>query len=46
MRTGKIQGYDLVYVLSKFEKAELECKVVFDGKKQVSGLFFVPKGSK
>lgn len=46
VRTEKIQGYDAVYVLSKFEKAELECKVVFDDKKQVAGLFFLPKGSK
>lgn len=45
-RTDKIQGFDLVYVLTKFEKADLECKVVFDDKKQVAGLFFVPKGSK
>ena len=45
-RTDKIQGYDVAYVLIQFEKSELECKVVENDKKQVSGLFFVPKGAK
>lgn len=46
VRTGKIEQYDIVYITCAFEKAELDCKVVFNSKKQIAGLFFMPKGSK
>lgn len=42
-RSEKVPSFDVVYVLTKFEKADLETKVVFDTKSQVGGLFFVPK---
>jgi len=45
-RTGKIQQYDVVYIATKWEKIELDCKIVFNSKQEVSGFFFVPKGSK
>ena len=41
-RTQKVQGYDVVLVTCQFEKAKLDTKVVFDSKRRVAGLFFVP----
>jgi len=41
-RNEKIMGYDVIFVTCKFEKAVLDAKVVFNDKKQVAGLFFVP----
>lgn len=34
--------FQVALVTCKFERAELDAKVVFDGKRQVSGLWFVP----
>jgi len=41
-RTEKIMGYDVVFVTCKFEKSFLDAKVVFDDRKQIAGLFFIP----
>jgi hypothetical protein len=35
-------GYKIVFVTCQFERAMLDTKVVFDSKRQVAGLFFVP----
>jgi hypothetical protein len=43
---GKIQNYDIVYVLCHFEKVKLQMKVVFNDKNQVAGLFFIPENQK
>jgi hypothetical protein len=42
VRKEKILQYEAVFVTCKFENAVLDTKVVFDGEKQISGLFFVP----
>ena len=41
-RKEKILQYDVIFVTCKFENAVLDAKVVFDHKKQIAGLFFVP----
>ncbi|UCF42875.1 MAG: DUF3887 domain-containing protein, partial [Planctomycetota bacterium] len=41
-RTEKTPGFDIVYVTCEFEKGPLDIKVVYDSKRQVSGLWFVP----
>jgi len=38
----KEQGYDVVYVSCVFERASVNVKVVYNTKKEVSGLWFVP----
>lgn len=38
-QTGR---YEIVYVTSRFAKAELDVKVVFDPTDRIAGLFFVP----
>lgn len=38
----KEQGYDVVYVSCVFERASVNVKVVYNAKKEVSGLWFVP----
>ncbi|MGB7054614.1 MAG: DUF3887 domain-containing protein [bacterium] len=43
VRQAKEQGYDVVYVTCGFEKSQLDVKVVFNEKKEVSGLWFLPK---
>jgi dienelactone hydrolase len=42
IRRVKILQYDVIFVTCKFEKGVLDAKVVFDGNKQIAGLFFVP----
>jgi len=42
VRKEKVLAYDVVFVTCKFEKAVLDTKVVFDNKKRIAGLFFVP----
>jgi len=42
VRKEKILQYEAVFVTCKFENAVLDAKVVFDRKKQIAGLFFVP----
>jgi uncharacterized protein len=37
--------YRVIFVRCKFEKAELEAKIVFDASKRIAGLFFVPPPS-
>jgi len=39
---GKIQTYDVTYILCHFEKVNLNMKTVFNDKNQIAGLFFVP----
>jgi uncharacterized protein len=41
-RAEKYGGYDIIFVTCQFEKTTLDAKVVFDAKRQVAGLFFVP----
>lgn len=36
--------YQIVFVLTEFERGSLETKVVFSGDNQIVGLFFVPAG--
>jgi len=40
---GKVQTYDVTYILCHFEKVNLKMQVVFNDKNQVAGLFFVPE---
>jgi hypothetical protein len=42
LRTEKQLGYDIVLITCEFEKGYLDIKVVYNNKKQVAGLFFVP----
>jgi pimeloyl-ACP methyl ester carboxylesterase len=41
-RTLKSAGYDIALVTCKFERAQLDAKVVFNAQRKVCGLFFVP----
>jgi len=43
---GKIQTYDVTYVLCHFEKMNLKMKLVFNEKNQIAGMFFVPENQK
>lgn len=42
VRTEKMAQYDIVYVGSIFEQANLDIKVVFDSASKIAGLFIVP----
>jgi len=42
IRTEKYLVYDIVLVTCEFEKGPLDVKVVYNNKRQVSGLFFLP----
>ena len=41
-RTEKFRQYNVVFVACEFEKTPLDVKVVFNTKKEIAGLFFVP----
>jgi dienelactone hydrolase len=41
-RNEAMAGYDIVFVTGEFEKAKVDIKVVFNSKRQVAGLFFLP----
>jgi pimeloyl-ACP methyl ester carboxylesterase len=41
-RQQERQGYQIVFVTCRFAKATLDTKLVFDSRRQVAGLFFVP----
>jgi hypothetical protein len=41
-RREKILQYDVIFVTCKFKNGVLDAKVVFNGDKQIAGLFFVP----
>jgi hypothetical protein len=43
---GKIQTYDVTYVLCHFEKLNLQLKLVFNEKNQIAGMFFLPENQK
>jgi uncharacterized protein len=42
VRTEKMAQYDIVYIGSIFEQANLDIKVVFDSASKIAGLFIVP----
>ena len=42
VRTETAGQYDIVFVTCEFEKSFIDIKVVFNDKKEVAGLFFVP----
>lgn len=42
VREEKFLGSDIVYVTCEFEKGPMDVKVVYDGDKKISGLWFVP----
>jgi hypothetical protein len=46
VRKEKIQNYDIVYVTCHFEKISLNSKIVFDGRRMIAGLFFIPATNK
>jgi uncharacterized protein len=41
-RTERQAAYDIVYVSSRFERAVIDVKVVFDAERRIAGLFFTP----
>jgi hypothetical protein len=41
-RKEQVTGYDIILVTCEFERLKLDTKVVFDRKKKIAGLFFVP----
>jgi dienelactone hydrolase len=41
-REARLQGYDIVFVTCRFEKSDIDVKVVFNADRQVTGLFFLP----
>ena len=41
-RVEEIQGYNAVFVTTQLEKAKINIRVVFNGNKEVAGLFFEP----
>lgn len=41
-RTGQIQIYNVVYMTCRFEKTNLDMKLVFNKKNKIAGFFFVP----
>ncbi len=43
VRQTKEQGYDVVYVTCSFERDQVDVKVVYNIKKEVSGLWFAPR---
>ena len=45
IRTEKVAGFSVVLVTCEFERATLDVKVVFNNKKEISGLWFVPMKS-
>lgn len=44
VKTGTEQGYQVVILVSEFERATLDVRVVLDGDGKVAGLFFKPPG--
>lgn len=41
-RLEKIQGYDVVFVTTQFEKELIDIRVVFNSDRRIAGLFFEP----
>ncbi len=41
-RTETLPKFDVVYVICEFEKGNLDIKIVFNRKKQITGLWFAP----
>ena len=44
-RTERLQQFDIVFVTCEFEKVTVDVKVVFNGERQIAGLFFQPAAS-
>ena len=44
-RQAKLANYDAVYIPCKFEKGEMEAKVVLDSSQKVAGFFLVKPGT-
>lgn len=42
VRTEKLSGYEVIFVISKFEKAELDIRVVYDKSGKIAGLQVLP----
>jgi dienelactone hydrolase len=42
VRNAKVRDFDVVFVTCRFDKTDLDVKIVFNADKQVTGLFFVP----
>jgi len=45
-RVEKIQGYDVVFVTSEFDKSLIDIRVVFNSDRRIAGLFFEPANDK
>ena len=43
---GKIQNYDVTYVLCHFANMNLLMKTVFNANNEIAGLFFIPENQK
>ncbi len=41
-RTERVQGYDVVVVTCRFEKAIIDIRITFDAALRIAGLYFVP----
>ncbi len=46
IRTEKFMGSDIVFVTCEFKNGPLDVKVVYNNKRQISGLWFVPVSQK
>lgn len=44
VRTSKVKGFDVVLLACRFDKGELDARLVFDAKGRLSGLQFPPRG--
>jgi len=45
IRKDKKSEYDIIYVTCEFEKTSLDIQIVFNNKKEISGLWFLPPGT-
>ncbi len=45
IRKEKKSEYDVIYVTCEFEKTSLDIQIVFNNKKEISGLWFLPPGT-
>lgn len=45
IRTERREQYNIVFVAADFEKTSIDIKVVFNAKRQITGLFFLPPQS-
>lgn len=45
IRKEKKSEYDIIYVTCEFEKTSVDIQIVFNNKKEISGLWFLPPGT-